>query len=260
MKISVLSDNNACEGFESEHGLSFLVELDKNKVLLDTGSSDLFLRNAGKLGLNIQNDIEKVVLSHGHWDHGNGLLSLSNKVVIAHPGIFLQRYRKNDHSYIGLDFSEKELITQHDLQTTDTPLEIFPGITYLGEVPRNNTFESQTTPFVDKGDAPDFVPDDSALVVVEDESLKIITGCSHSGICNIVDHAMRITGIKKVTAIAGGLHLKHNNRQTQETMRYFRSKNISRLYPSHCTGIDVVSAFMKDFEVKQLKAGKILDV
>ena len=85
MKITVLVDNKSgrCPG---DHGLSFLIE-NSEKILFDTGASDLFLKNAKMLDIDI-NDIDFIVLSHGHWDHGNGLKFIKNKKLICHPGCF----------------------------------------------------------------------------------------------------------------------------------------------------------------------------
>ncbi|HKJ80028.1 MAG TPA: MBL fold metallo-hydrolase, partial [Prolixibacteraceae bacterium] len=73
MKISILTDNNAGRNFQAEHGLSYLIEIDGEKILFDTGHSDVYLNNAKKLRINIQKSVEKIVLSHGHWDHTFGL-------------------------------------------------------------------------------------------------------------------------------------------------------------------------------------------
>lgn len=104
MKITVLSDNNDKKGFQSEHGLSFYIEkIDKN-ILFDTGASNIFLRNDEILGVNIK-DVDTVVLSHGHFDHGYGLNYIKDKTLICHPGCFKVRHRKNGFANIGLNLT-----------------------------------------------------------------------------------------------------------------------------------------------------------
>ncbi|WP_243464967.1 MBL fold metallo-hydrolase [Photorhabdus temperata] len=56
--------------------------------------------------------------------------------------------------------------------------------------------------------ANDYILDDSALIWKSDNGLVIIIGCGHSGICEIINHAKMITGVDKVCAVIGGLHLK----------------------------------------------------
>ncbi|HEX2933740.1 MAG TPA: MBL fold metallo-hydrolase, partial [Bacteroidales bacterium] len=75
MKITILNDNAPGKGCLSEFGLSFLIEADR-KVLLDAGTTDVFLQNAARLGISLD-DLDALVLSHGHYDHGNGLQYIS---------------------------------------------------------------------------------------------------------------------------------------------------------------------------------------
>jgi 7,8-dihydropterin-6-yl-methyl-4-(beta-D-ribofuranosyl)aminobenzene 5'-phosphate synthase len=101
MKLSVLTENIASGYFTAEFGLSYLIEHDDETILFDTGHSDNFLRNAKRLNIDIDK-VERVVLSHGHWDHGNGLKYIKNKDLICHPNAFIKRYRRNDNFHIGL--------------------------------------------------------------------------------------------------------------------------------------------------------------
>ena len=96
MKLSVLTENTAGAYFFAEHGLSYFIEYDNKKILFDTGASDVFLKNAEKLKIDI-NSADCIVLSHGHWDHGNGLKYLQNKPLICHPTVFFKRYRKAEN-------------------------------------------------------------------------------------------------------------------------------------------------------------------
>ena len=73
MKITALVENTTkTEGFEAEHGLSLYIETNKHNIIFDMGQSDLFLKNAGKLGINLEN-VDIAILSHGHYDHSGGL-------------------------------------------------------------------------------------------------------------------------------------------------------------------------------------------
>ena len=122
MKLTVLNDNAPGDICGSEHGLSYLIEADKT-ILFDTGASDLFLKNAALLNLDLMS-IDTVVLSHGHWDHGNGLKHIENKTLITHPDSFQKKYRKKDHSYIGLPFSKKEASEKFNLITSKKTYQI----------------------------------------------------------------------------------------------------------------------------------------
>ncbi len=257
MKLTVLTENTASGNYTAEHGLSYYIEQDTN-ILFDTGHSDVFLKNAERLGIELD-DIENIVLSHGHWDHGDGLKYLKNKNLICHPYAFIKRYRKIDHHYIGLKLNYYELNKRFRLINTRRPYYIHENMIFLGEIPRINRFEAQSTPFVDEHLIDDYVPDDSALAVIQDDELIVVSGCAHAGICNIIEHAKKVSGIKKVLAVIGGFHLKEINEQTKKTIAYFKKQKIKHIYPSHCTDLPALSAFYEAFNIKQLKSGMHLN-
>ena len=90
MKITILTENLAGNQFGAEHGLSYFVELNGKTILFDAGHSDLFLRNAALMEINLQEVVDLIVLSHGHWDHGNGLQYIKNKPLLTHPNAFMK--------------------------------------------------------------------------------------------------------------------------------------------------------------------------
>ena len=256
LKIVALTENTASGKFLAEHGLSYYIEYDTN-ILFDTGHSDVFLQNAKKLKLDLDK-VKTIVLSHGHWDHGDGLRFIENKKLICHPDVFQKRYRKNDAENIGLELSFKELKSKFDILYTRIPYEVSPNNIFLGEIPRSNNFESQTTTFELENKTDDFVIDDSGLVIKLNNEIVVISGCAHSGICNIIEHAKSVTGISKIRAVIGGFHLKYNNHQTIETIKYLKSQDIDEIYPSHCTELPAMAAFYNEFKCKHLKSGMVL--
>ena len=259
MKLTILTENTAGSHFLAEHGLSFLIEHDGKTILFDTGHSDVFVKNAEKRNINLQQDIDLVVLSHGHWDHGDGLRYLESKPLLTHPLAFMKRFRKKDGTFLGLSLSESSIRKKYEVITSAQHCRISEHIYFLSEIPRQNKFESQTTPFMDANGADDFVPDDSALAIIDNQKLTLITGCSHSGICNICEHAKQVTGISTIERVIGGFHLKHNDDQTQQTIRYFQHENVRQLMPSHCTELPAMAAFHSAFGISQLKTGQTIN-
>ena len=259
MKITVLTENEAGGKFLAEHGLSYLIEIDGEKILFDTGHSDVFLKNAKLLGVDIEKELKTVVLSHGHWDHGDGLRFIENKKLITHPGSFSKRFGKSDHRLVGLNITKEEIQRKFDLVETIQHYQISTNLFFLGEIPRQNDFESQVTSFEFENGEDDFVPDDSALAAVVNNELVVITGCSHSGICNICEQAKNVTGISKIKAVIGGFHLINQNQQTMETIEYFKNIQVEKLYPSHCTQLPALVAFYNSFGIGQVKTGMVLE-
>jgi len=260
MQITILTDNCAGGKFLAEHGLSYLIESKGQKILFDTGHSDVFLKNATKLGIDIHKEISIVVLSHGHWDHGDGLAYLKSKTLITHPMAFMERFRGNDNSNIGLKMTKEEIKDRYNLVKTKEPYKISDNIIFLGEIPRLTDFESKTTSFIDRNKQPDFVLDDSAIFIIENNELIIVSGCAHSGICNTILHAQKITGLKKVKAVFGGFHLKKNNKQTKETIKFLKQNNVEKIFPSHCTELEALHAFSKEFSISQVKTGTVYNL
>ncbi|MFC2151043.1 MBL fold metallo-hydrolase [Bacteroidota bacterium] len=258
MKLTVLTENTASGKFLAEHGLSYHINEDSN-ILFDTGHSNVFLKNAQRFNIDIDK-IEAVVLSHGHWDHGNGLRYINDKKLICHPDVFQKRFRKNDDENIGLELSFKELTNRFDIIPSRKPYPISKNIIFLGEIPRLNSFEAITTAFELSDKTEDYITDDSGLVIKLNDEIVIISGCAHSGICNMIEYAKKITGINEIRAVIGGFHLKYNNLQTKETIKYLKSQDIAEIYPSHCTELPALAAFYDELKIKQLKSGMVLNI
>jgi 7,8-dihydropterin-6-yl-methyl-4-(beta-D-ribofuranosyl)aminobenzene 5'-phosphate synthase len=240
----------------AEHGLSYLIEYDGKKLLFDTGQSNLFLKNAETMNINLSN-IDMIVLSHGHFDHGDGLWNLPGGKLLCHPGCFVKRYRRSDKISIGLNKTKSQLAEKFDLLLSSEPFKIGEKIIFLGEIPRLTDFESRITSFVFDDGLPDFVMDDSALVMLCNDGIFVVTGCGHAGIVNTLEYAKRITGEKTIYGIMGGFHLKENDRQTKETIRYLKGNNVKHVIPSHCTDLPALSAFYESFRLKQVKTGDV---
>lgn len=134
MIVSILTDNYAGGHTRAEHGLSYLVEHEGIRLLFDTGQSNLFLENASVMGVDVGN-VDLIVLSHGHCDHGNGLEYLSGGKLLCHPDCFIKRYRTSDHSYIGLKNSRDEIAGMFDLITSKEPYRISDRIVFWEKFP-----------------------------------------------------------------------------------------------------------------------------
>jgi 7,8-dihydropterin-6-yl-methyl-4-(beta-D-ribofuranosyl)aminobenzene 5'-phosphate synthase len=267
VKISILMENQAGKSsvdkiFVAQHGLSLFVEA-KKRILFDAGASGMFMHNADLLGIDLQS-ADVIILSHGHWDHADGLQSLlpagMKKQLVAHPQIFVDRHRQTGE-YNGVGFTEQEAAERFELILTKDPYHLDDHIYFLGEIPRVNDFEAKQTTFyyLDGSDKrPDFVMDDSALAIRTHKGLVIVSGCSHAGICNIIEYAKKVCAENRVNTVLGGFHLLDDSEQLERTIAYFLKNPVDQLYPMHCTGIPALSRFHKEFGVKKLGAGDII--
>lgn len=257
MKITVLNDNvkGKCEG---EHGLSYLIEADK-KVLFDIGPSDISFKNARKLKVDLR-EVDTIILSHGHYDHGNGLVYMSGKTLICHPGCFIRRFRKKDSSYVGLPMTLEDAKMRFNLVLSDEPYKVSDDITFLGQIPRTNDFEVSTEHFYMEDKKDDPILDDSALAIKTKKGIVVVTGCSHSGICNIIEYAKKVCKSNKVYAVIGGFHILKVNEVAMKTLEYLKKQKISHLYPSHCTLKPVLEVFSKAIKINNVHSGDIINI
>ncbi len=253
MKISILVDNTAKEGFEHIHGFSAVIESEK-KILFDLGPNGLFLENANKMNIDLD-EIETIVLSHGHWDHGDGLKSISGKHLITHPNSFALRFRKESKTPVGLRMSRDEISSKFDLKESKEPCWISNEMVFLGEIPRKNNFEALSTTFILGDGSPDFVMDDSAIAIKSEKGLIVLSGCAHAGICNTVSYAKEVCVEDNVYAVLGGFHLKKIDDVFEKTVEFFQHENLQVLGATHCTSSSVQDEFKKYFKTLDLEAG-----
>ena len=229
------------------------------KVLVDTGRDVSALHNADKLGIDLAT-IDRIVLSHGHYDHTGGLRNILSKTkraieVIAHPDVFAPKYARRqgtEDRFVGIPFSKKELEDAGaHFQLSTTPVKINDHILTTGEIPMITGYE-QIDPslYVKHGDSwqPDPLADDQALIIKTGAGLIVILGCAHRGAVNTLLHAQKITGINKIHTVIGGTHLFTANReQVQHTIAALKQFGVQKLGASHCTGLPAAALLAREF-------------
>jgi 7,8-dihydropterin-6-yl-methyl-4-(beta-D-ribofuranosyl)aminobenzene 5'-phosphate synthase len=252
--ITTLSENTASSGrFLAEWGLSILIETDEVNVLLDTGRSISASYNADALGIDLSR-IDKLVLSHGHYDHTGGLRHVLRKMrkrveIIAHPDIWAAKYARRHgettERYIGIPFQRPELETLGaNFNLTAKPVKITDNIMTTGEIPMVTSYE-EIEPYLLVKEADgwqqDKLRDDQALIINTEPGLIVILGCAHRGIINTLYHAQQLTGVKQIYMVVGGCHLMDaSKKRILETIAALKELRVQRLGVSHCTGMPAV--------------------
>ncbi len=249
LRITTLSENTAALGsFLGEWGLSILVESDEANILFDTGQSISASHNAELLGVDLSR-IDKIVLSHGHFDHTGGLKQCLSKIgkeieIIAHPDIWQAKCAvgEGEDRYIGIPFSRKELEDSGArFKLTAEPVRISQHIMTSGEIPMVTDYETIEPDLVVKEDGgyrPDEFRDDQALIITTEAGLVVILGCAHRGIINTLYHAQNLSGVKAIDAVLGGCHLMNaTEERVWLTIAALKELGVKRLGVSHCTGL-----------------------
>lgn len=275
MKLTVLVDNNTLieHYFYGEPCVSYFVE-DKNlKVLFDVGYSSAFLTNSQKMNKSLY-DLDYLVLSHGHLDHTWGLDSLikyfqeagiagipiKRPVLVAHIDIFNSKLKNKIE--IGTLISKETLSRHFNLKLSVGPVWLNDKLVYLGQIPRGNNFENRKSlgvVYKESSEEGDFVKDDSAMAYKSDEGLVIITGCSHSGICNIIEYAKKVTGVSRIHDVIGGFHLQNPDKaQIEGTVNYFEKIKPQKLHACHCTDLKSKIALSRVANIEEVGVGLTL--
>jgi len=257
MRLIVLNDEKPGK-CPAEHGLSFLLDCGE-KILFDAGPSGIFAENAKALGIDL-GAVGTIVLSHGHWDHTNGLAFISDKRLVCHPDCFARRFRKKDNQYNGPPITLAEAKKRFDLVLSAEPFNITTDVIFLGEIPRLNGFEAQTTEFYLEGGADDFIMGDSALAIKTPKGLVVVSGCSHSGICNIIEYAKKVSGVQNVHSVIGGFHLSKLDNAALRTIKYFKDEKIQIILPSHCTCDAVIERMSREMNVVRVHSGDSIEI
>jgi 7,8-dihydropterin-6-yl-methyl-4-(beta-D-ribofuranosyl)aminobenzene 5'-phosphate synthase len=273
LELSVLVDNNTLidRYFHGEPGVSYHLRDGGTKVLFDAGYSDTFIRNAEKMGIHLL-DLDSVVLSHGHLDHTWGLYHLiklytearmekvdcGTPTLVAHPSAFLTR-TVGDIPEIGSLISEDKLSCHFNMRLKREPLWLTDNLVFLGEIERTNDFEA-VVPIGrilrDGTEEDDYVIDDSALVYTSPEGLVIVTGCSHTGICNIIEYAKKICGDDRVVDIIGGFHLLGSSEeQLRGTLEYMKELQPGTVHAAHCTDLNSKIMLSRVVDLREVGVG-----
>lgn len=247
MRIVTLMEDTACApAFVCEHGLSFYIEANGKKLLFDMGQTDLFLRNAKRLGVRLD-EVDTAFVSHGHYDHGGGLtafLEVNRRApVYLHKQAFEPHFSRKPDGIkpIGLDAALAEsgrLVLTDGVTEIDDTLTLFADVTGQDCYPSGNRtlFEQENGAYV-----PDRFAHEQSLIVREGDNIALFTGCAHRGVVNICARAREIIG-RDADFVIGGMHLfspSTGKSEPDENIRAVAARLAetgSRYYTCHCTG------------------------
>jgi 7,8-dihydropterin-6-yl-methyl-4-(beta-D-ribofuranosyl)aminobenzene 5'-phosphate synthase len=246
--VTLVEDSQRDLSLGSEHGVSFYTETNEHKLLFDVGQTDLYALNASKLGIDI-NDVDTVVISHGHYDHGGGLehfLSINDHATIyIQKTAFAELYsmrNPNEYTYIGLN----QKLDRSRFSLFEGDLRIDEELMLFSRVENKDLFPtSNQTLYQKKGDQliADNFDHEQNLLVNTNSGHVLFAGCAHKGIVNIINQAERFINGNKINAVFGGFHLISRYEEFEESKEniekiayLLQTKQIDKYYTGHCTG------------------------
>ena len=256
INIQILVDNEARDGLKAEHGFSLWLEVDGQNILFDTGQEDALLYNAGQLHIDLEK-ADTLVLSHGHYDHTGGLadvLSCNHQVeVYCHAAAFLPRYSIRDGIAKPVKMTTRAMssianLPEERMHWVTKSVHIGKNVAITGEIPRKVDFETTGGSFYfdQDGKRTDAIVDDMALWVNSSKGLIICIGCCHAGIINTINHIKNVSGVTKIHALIGGLHLINaDESRLLKTVELLKKEDIKNIITCHCTG-DVAHQLLEE--------------
>lgn len=273
MRIFTLMEDTACApDFVCEHGLSFYIETENRRLLFDMGQTNLFLKNAEALGIDLSK-VDTAFVSHGHYDHGGGLAAFldvnDHAPVYVHEKAFEPHFSHKPEGIrdIGLDTAletNPRLRRVAGVTQIDDRLTLFSDITGADCVPSGNRtlYERENGQYV-----PDRFAHEQSLIVREGDKAVLFTGCAHRGVVNICARAKALLG-RDPDVVVGGMHLfspSSGKSEPDEKIRAVAShlaQTDSRYYTCHCTGphaYDVLRGTLGE-RIAFLSAGSIVAI
>jgi 7,8-dihydropterin-6-yl-methyl-4-(beta-D-ribofuranosyl)aminobenzene 5'-phosphate synthase len=275
MKILNLIDNISHNpNLMFEHGLSYYIETKKHKILFDCGQSNAFIKNADVLNIDLS-QVDIVIISHGHYDHGGGLsdfLSINHKAVVyLNQNAFNEYYSKNTKNqlnYIGLNknlvnHTQIQLINQ-DTYVIDDTLILYSGIKQNILSPLGNQVLMEKRFDLVK---PDTFSHEQNLIIHENNTVVLMAGCAHNGIVNTINQIKERLHLT-INYVYGGFHCYNLTLDTYEDNQRLNEianellKTNAIFYTGHCTGIKAYD-FMKTImheKIEYNSVGNVQDI
>lgn len=254
MKVIILIENTKdySKDLICERGLAIYVETDDKRILFDTGRTGNFIINANKMGINLH-QIDATILSHGHSDHGGGLLSFLQ--INDKAKVYAKRGVDRDYYFRTMLFSKSVRINKtvfneylDRINYIDVFTEIMDNVYIITDIEkRYETPKGNKYLFV--RDRKEVVRDkfehELIMVIREKDELTIFTGCSHNGTANMIETVRNRFPELKIKAIIGGFHLvrmplikslSSSQKEIDILIKKILDENIEKVYTGHCTG------------------------
>ena len=260
--INLMEDTDGKNGCLYEHGLSFYIETNHHKLLLDTGASEATLENAKKLGIDLTR-VDTVILSHGHYDHSGGIMAFAK--LNPKAKIYLQRsagfdyynLKENKEKYIGIDKTILELPQVQLLDGNyrlDEQLFLFTNVTGRKYWAKSNLLLKRK---INEEFVQDTFEHEQCLVITENNRHILLSGCAHNGILNILE-AYNQYFEKQPKMVISGFHMMKDGCYNEQEINIIKQMafELNKLnimfYTGHCTGKEAY-AIMKEIMSEHLE-------
>lgn len=267
MRVTVLCENSIGvpmpKGLMGEHGLSFLIEDKDHTVLYDTGQGVGIMNNMTLLGKDVD-AVDTIIISHGHYDHTGGLMSVLQQRKKGIPVHIHGEAFQNKVAYIETPDGNFDIPIgfQHSRQDYETGGAEFTFVDHFSKIDDHvftiadidrpagwKTWDVRLKVKDNNDIVDDPFNDDLSLLLETDSGPVVLLGCAHAGIVEILDDLSAKTGHTEFHAVIGGTHLgSAPEAYIKKAMDTFRKYKVKVLGTSHCTGFYAAAAIMSQFK------------
>ena len=204
----------------------FSAYVDDYKLLFDTGGNGrILLENMREESVDVR-EIEYLFITHEHWDHIGGIdsvLELNRNLTI----------------FVPLSFSKNHI---EDLRSLSKEVVV------CGQKSKRLFGNIYTTGILGKD-----IPEQA--LIIDDDYPKVITGCGHYGIENIVEVSKEMIG-KNIRYVIGGFHQLHQKEdEILQVIKTLKDLGVEKVLPTHCTGEAAMELYRKSFGKNYVQGG-----
>jgi 7,8-dihydropterin-6-yl-methyl-4-(beta-D-ribofuranosyl)aminobenzene 5'-phosphate synthase len=235
MKVLVLYDKECLDdSYACGWGVSYLID---GRILFDTGEkAEPLISNAKNLNSDLER-VEKIIISHNHWDHRGGMF----KLLEDRPSI---------KAFVTQDLYSEFLqpLTGYDVTIGGSSLKIEEGVFTSG------TFSTQY-----KGK----YLQEQALIIRTEKGISIFCGCAHPGVLEFVKKSKEIFPGEVIYSLIGGYHfIEQDNRYVRYIAEQLLKEGVQNLGPSHCTGFAAQSVLRQAYPDNfiEIKSGAKIEI
>lgn len=253
IKFKFLMENKTDNpGILAEHGLSIYIEACGKRILFDAGATDIFVKNAEMMNVDLS-DVDFAVVSHGHYDHTGGFPSfceINEKAdIYIHKNAFRESYVLKDGRLYGPDDGIRWNRSQYDfmkkrLVFTDGPVRISDDICVTGTIKREDGFQPTEKFYYRDGEGnitEDDMSHEQCLIIRQPEGLYIFSGCSHTGVISAINTSKALFPGERMALLVAGMHLYSASLQIRtDVIDRIEAEQPECVMPVHCTGIEAI--------------------
>ncbi len=235
MKVSVLYDKERLDSsYACGWGLSYLID---ERILFDTGEkADQLMSNAKNLNADL-NKIEKIIISHNHWDHRGGMFKILGDNPLVKVFVTQDLYSEFRQSLANYDV----IISGSSSKIED---DVFTSGIFSTQY-KNGRLEEQ------------------ALIIRTEKGISVFCGCAHAGVLEFVRKSKEIFPGEAIYSLIGGYHfIEQDKRYIRYIAEQLLKEGVKNIGPSHCTGFEAQSILRQFYpnNFLEIKSGVEIEI